>query len=287
MRWHVFGANSYIAKGVIRLLEDKEQQLYLYTRSETAKSKAFDLAAPSSHDVENVEDGDIIVLLAANSSADACHWDYDDTYCVNVVGTGQLISLCLRKGARVIFFSSDLVFGNTDAPCHELTSVCPFGNYARMKLEIETMFSNEKNFKVLRLSTVLSKDARFIRYLSSCDEDGRIAEIYDSFYRNFVFLGDVAEAVFKLGLTFAEYENQCFHLCGNELLSRVNLVEIYRQTVSDHLQYIVKEPLTAFFEARPKKIEFCSIYLDKLLGRRPTEISQAMKIEFNRGEYNA
>lgn len=280
MRWHIFGANSYVAGRLIPLLEDEGQNLFLYTRNKTANSAAFDLAAPSTCDVERVENGDIVVLLAANSSADACQQDYESIYRINVVGTERLVSLCLERGARVVFFSSDLVFGGADGPCNEMTSPSPYGSYAKMKLEIETMFRDEKCFKVLRPSTILSKDARFIRYLSNCDEEGKVAEIYGSFYRNFIFLGDVVDAVFKLGLNFDAFEDQYIHLCGDELLSRADLTEIYRQVVSPRLQYTITEPAAVFYDARPKKIELRSVCLNRLLGRSPTTISCTMRMEF-------
>ena len=74
---------------------------------------------------------------------------------VNSVNTLENISKALSAGHRVIFASSDIVYGHSSAKVFsEKDPVNPWGLYAKQKNEIEEKFVTHENFISLRLSLI-------------------------------------------------------------------------------------------------------------------------------------
>jgi dTDP-4-dehydrorhamnose reductase len=227
-----------------------------------------------------IVDGDFVVFFAAVSSPDICQNHYESAYELNVIGTREFIQNCIKRNARVLFFSSDAVLGTASGD--EDVQPAPIGNYAAMKREIECIFHEEQNVKIFRLSYVFSQKDKFTRYLHECLVNGTVADVYDALYRDVVYIEDLIDAIISLSKSFDHWENQIFHICGEDLLSRKDLAELYRKETGDALRFVTSVPDCAFFEARPNIIEMKSKYFSSLLGRAPTRIAKAMHQEAER-----
>lgn len=281
MKWHIIGSNSYIAKRLLRRLGSSDT-VVCYSRHPVSGEKLLDLTGFTKDSFVDLEPGDMVIVFAAISSPDECHKNYDASYYVNVVGTGALIEDSLACGARVLFLSSDAVIGSTKEEKDESMPVYPIGEYGQMKYFIEQQFSYHKNFKVFRLSYVLSKEDKFIKFLWKSAQQNMIPDVYDALFRNVVYLEDVIDAIVQLEKTFDSWDNSIFHICGPALLSRKNLAELYQHEVDPQLQFTVSIPPPSFFEARPNYIACKSLYLSQLLKRKPCKISDALKLEFQK-----
>lgn len=281
MTLHIVGSTGYIAKKLCENIPEGMQSI-CYARSPVSKERYLDVTRFSSNDCEPIQSGDVVILLAAVSSPDRCHTDYEEAYAVNVTGTERLIQECLRRDARVLFFSSDVVVGETNCACNETASVSPVGCYAQMKYRVERRFAEEPRVKVFRLSYVFSKEDKFMRFLEHCTASGELAQVYQALYRNVVYIQDVVEAAINLGQAFDAWKNPVFHVSGPEVLCRADLAELYRRIVDSRLQFESVVPEEPFFHARPNRIETSSLYLEKLLGRKPMNIAEAMEIEFQK-----
>ena len=240
----------------------------------------IDLTKRDSSVFDNIKVGDFIVFLAAISSPDMCDKSYNFAYEINVVGTKWFISEAIKKGANILFFSSDVVNGATDKPADENFVPNPFGKYAKMKCEIEEYFSKEKQVKFFRLSYVFSKEDKFMKYLMSCVSENKEAEVFEALYRNVIYIDDVIDGILNLSKTFETYENNSFNMSGSQLLSRLDLANIYKECINPNLKISVIKPPIGFFDARPNCIETKSRYVAKLLNHPPTLIKEAMIKEF-------
>lgn len=281
MTWHIIGSTSFVGRNLLRRLPPEISALR-YARHPKDGETPLDLTTLKPDNLSAVQPGDFVVLLSAVSSPDDCRDQYEEAYSINVTGTQALVSECLRRNARVLFFSSDVVVGATDGPHDETMAVSPLGNYGTMKREVELAFTGNPRFKVFRLSYVFSREDRFIRYLRSCSENGEEADVFQALYRNVVYLGDVLDAVIALGRNFDRWDNSIFHLSGPELLCRADMAERFRAVAAPSLRYTTSIPDSRFFEARPNTIETKSLYLSRLLGRTPTALADAIKFEFSR-----
>lgn len=287
MNYFIVGINGYIAGNLFKTLEDRKNIKYTSSSRQNEKNCYYlDLAESEKFDYNVINENDYIICLASVSSPDICDRQYDFAYKVNVSGTKYFIKKCLEKNARVLFMASDTVYGasrNNDVFL-ENSDCNPVGSYGIMKHSVEKEFLPENNFKSFRLSYVFSKEDKFTSYLAGCSEKKVRADIFHPVYRNAVYLKDVIQAIINLEKKWNDFDNKVFNLCGKQLLSRIDLAKIYKNTVDKNLDINIIQPEDGFFKARPQIINMESLYLAKLLERNPYTIEQAMQIEFNQSK---
>lgn len=78
-----------------------------------------------------------VIHCAALSSAGACEEDPDGAQAINATVTGEIAAWCAKAGARLVYTSTDLVFGAEDPPrggFEESAEPAPLSVYGRTKL---------------------------------------------------------------------------------------------------------------------------------------------------------
>jgi dTDP-4-dehydrorhamnose reductase len=280
LKIHIIGSGGYIGRNIFSFLK-KESQVVCYSRKPESGDLFFELTRPDDFDFREIQSGDYVVFLAAVSSPDICENEFDYAYAINVIGTKEYIVRLIERKANVLFFSSDVVIGETKFSSDENCICNPVGKYARMKMEIEGAFAGDSHFKIFRLSYVFSRDNNFFHYLNQCTRENKTAEVFDGLKRNAIYLYDILESVKNLSIGFNDYNNAIFHLCGPELLSRKDIADYYRRIVAPCFKYNIVDPPCGFFDVRPNIIETRSLYLFNLLNRDTTTIECALKKEFN------
>lgn len=277
---HIIGANGFIGTK-FRDYIAKSIDHFCYDTNLQERTLPIDLTNPEQFDFSRIKSGDFVLFLAAISRPDICKNQRDFAWSINVDGTEKFIRKFSEQGAHVLFFSSDVVYGpTTTEKVNELSSCAPYGPYAEMKREIEKRFADDLNVKVFRLSYVFSKEDRFTAYLAECARENKTAEVFDSLYRSVVYINDIFDGVIALSDKFTEFDNQIFNLSGPEVLSRKDMTQIFKHSIESDLEYVTVDPPEGFFEARPPVIATESLYLETLLGRKPTSIQEAMIREF-------
>ncbi|RLP54820.1 MAG: NAD-dependent epimerase/dehydratase family protein [Ketobacter sp.] len=222
----------------------------------------------------------VLIITAAISSPDICANQKDFAWSVNVDGAAKLITCALDAGARVIFFSSDTVYGERDDVFSEDAHCHPAGEYAFMKNEIERRFTNNPLFKTVRLSYVFSRADKFTKYLVQSAKADVEVEIFHPFYRSIVYRTDVIEGALALADRWEEFPQGVINFGGPEVISRVEFAECLQRTALRELKFQVVEPDSEFFENRPRNIAMASPILKDLLGREPHTLEEAIGIEF-------
>lgn len=284
LRFVITGSTGLVGDGLRRFLGARYPVLALSRGCpEGDGSVPFDLLHISDFDFSCIGENDVVAHTAAISSPDICAKDPQLARAVNVDGTIAFIDGCRKRGASVLFFSTDLVFGpgkglDEDSPYH------PVGEYAAMKREVESHFAADDGVKVVRLSYVVSVRDKFTAYLAACARRGVPAEIFDPLYRSAVALEDVCRAVEAIGSKWDVLGWPAVNLCGPTLLSRQNIADIYTRVVDGALRYSVIYPGEEFFKYRPEVVELASNYLQDLLGREPLPIEEALTLEHNSQE---
>ncbi|WP_428737615.1 NAD-dependent epimerase/dehydratase family protein [Sulfurimonas sp.] len=268
----IIGKNGFIAQKL------GKSNKYDFTSSNQDEQEAIylNLSEAEKFNYDIIKNDTNIIFLAAISSPDECNNNYEGAYKINVRGTIYFIKEALKRRARVLFFSSDVVYGDTVNEVNENSQTSPFGNYAKMKDKVEKTFFNKKNFKVFRLSYVLSNEDKYLSYLKNCIDKNEIAEVFHPFSRKVVFIEDVLEAIENIFKKWNEFDNQKFNICGEFDVSRKDIADFYNKAVGDGLNYNLLKPDEKFWEARPKDINITSLYLEKLLNRKPVTIEDAI-----------
>ncbi|TVQ44437.1 MAG: NAD-dependent epimerase/dehydratase family protein [Gloeocapsa sp. DLM2.Bin57] len=244
----------------------------------------LDLTNPSEFDYDLITDDHLIVLAAAISSPDKCQKEYTLARQVNVEGTVEFAQRCLDRGARVLFFSSDTVYGPSqpgEAPFIEDVTLQPLGEYAQMKAEAEALLLPLGEVKVIRLSYVFWRDDKFTKYLTQCALTNQAAEIFDPFDRCIVYIEDVKAAVERYCDAWSDIYDKVINVGSSIPVSRWQFATMFKNLVYPNLMLTKVEPKEDFFRARPRLISMDTQRLTRLLGRQPTTVEQAIAREFS------
>lgn len=239
------------------------------------------LDAPDEFDYEIIQPSDAVLLTAAISAPDVCAREHERAWAVNVTGTSEFINKVMARGGRVIFFSSDTVYGERNDEFDERVACNPAGEYAEMKQEVEKRFLSNPLFKSIRLSYVFSREDKFTKYLSGCSERGEEADIFHPFYRAVIHRYDVVEGAIALVQRWDEFPQKIINFGGPEVLARTEFAEILQDAALPNLRFRVTEPDAGFFKNRPRVIRMASPILNSLLGRPAHALREAAMIEFN------
>jgi len=283
MSYLIVGKNGFIATRLINCLQSKGKEYSATTRSKCIADNEYILQLDGEDCVPDsvLQECKNVLFLAAVSSPDVCKKEYDLAYSINVSGSARFIQRCLDNGARVLFFSSDTVYGPTTEPADEKCLPNPVGVYAHMKRELESMFEGKPGFCVARMSYVIAADDKYTKYLTSCCNAGEEAEVFHPMYRSPIWVDDVIEASIAMFEQWGTISSSYINLAGQNVLSRVDLADLYKSVVNEQLKYKVITPPDSFYQARPERIVLRSLYLKQLLGRRCLPISKALHYEFH------
>lgn len=275
----IVGASGYIGKP---LYESARLSCKVYGTSSTGADGMLrlQLDAPNDFDYGLIQPADVVLLSAAISAPDICAREHDRAWAVNVTGTSEFIAKVVAQGGRVVFFSSDTVYGERGDAFDETAKSNPAGEYAEMKAEVEKRFLGNPLFKSIRLSYVFSREDKFTKYLSGCAERGAEAELFHPFYRAIVHRNDVVEGVHALARRWDEFPQQVINFGGPEVLSRIDFAECLQRNALPSLRFRVTEPGDEFFKNRPRVIAMSSDILPMLLGRPTRTLAEAARIEF-------
>lgn len=279
MRLLIVGASGYIGEP---LLECSKSVCNAYGTSSSNATGLLPLRLerPDDFDYGLIQPTDIVLLSAAISAPDICAREHARAWAVNVSGTSEFITQVISRGARVVFFSSDTVYGERSDTFDETAASQPAGEYAEMKSEVEKRFLGNPLFKSIRLSYVFSREDKFTKYLSGCAERGEEAELFHPFYRAIVHRDDVVEGALALAKRWEEFPQQVINFGGPEVLSRIDFAECLKSAALPKLRYRVTAPGDDFFKNRPRIIAMSSNILPELLGRPSRRLLEAAQIEF-------
>jgi nucleoside-diphosphate-sugar epimerase len=280
-RYFVIGGRGYIGAALYAAIPDRECTF----ATASVESEGFirlRLEVPQDFSNLPISFGDVAFLTAAISSPDVCVREHDRAWAANVSGTSEFIDNVIARGGRVVFFSSDTVYGERTDPFDETAILNPAGAYAEMKAEVETRFLGHPLFRSIRLSYVFSRLDKFTRYLSSCTERGEEAELFHPFYRAIVYRDDVVEGALALARHWDDFPQPVINFCGPEVLSRIDFAERLMAGALPSLRFQVTEPGEEFFHNRPRVIAMSSSIFPSLLGRSATMLADAVRIEFGK-----
>ena len=279
MRLLIVGASGYIGSPLLKSAKVACDAYGTSSRYVTGLL-SLRLERPDDFDYSLIQPADVVLLSAAISAPDICAREHDRAWAVNVTGTSEFIAKVMTRGGRVVFFSSDTVYGERGDAFDETAKSNPAGEYAEMKAGVEKRFLGNPLFKSIRLSYVFSREDKFTKYLSGCAERSEEAELFHPFYRAIVHRDDVVEGALALAQRWDEFPQQVINFGGLEVLSRIDFAECFQRIALPSLRFRVTEPGDEFFKNRPRVIAMSSDILPKLLGRPSRTLAEAARVEF-------
>lgn len=261
----IVGSEGYIANYIRLRYQDREYVEKLLRIDKSENADAFlDLENADAFDYNVLDDIDYIIFTAAISGPDACADNFDLCWTINVTGTKYFINQAICRKCRVLFFSSDAVFGDILGKIYtELSVTQAQTSYGKMKKAIEDEFKQSPYFKAIRLSYVVSAKDRFVTYCRNCIQANEIAEVFHPFYRNCIVVSDVVDVVEWMGLHWEEYKAFVLNVAGNELVSRIRIADELNRIYDGRLIYKVISPDEQFYKNRPRITQMKSDFLEQ------------------------
>ena len=269
MKYFIIGATGYIGCNLFKVASSlgptigtstKGGQGFLNLNLENIDCKSFNCIGPDTN----------LIIAAAVSAPDICRNQPTYAQSVNVTGSCDIIDYALSRGAKVLFLSSDTVYGEQKEPFDESQPVNPIGQYAEMKHQVEFRFRSYDSFKSIRLSYVFSQSDKFYKYLENIYATNSVADVYHPFYRSLIHRDDVTDGVFALLQNWANISAPNINFGGPSCVSRIDMVaHLSKIKPLIGLQYRSVIPDSDFFSDRPKIINMLSPLLENILGRKP------------------
>ena len=141
---HIIGAKGNIGS---RLVEKTEGKYDIRKVVSPSRTHLFTVSSgyyclnllddPQHYDYDTLKVGDTVAYCAAISEPSVCADKFEIAVKVNVEATGEFIEQALHRGCKVIFLSSDAVYGVVENEFDESQPIKPSGAYAEMKAIIE------------------------------------------------------------------------------------------------------------------------------------------------------
>ena len=265
MKAAVVGSSGYIAEFILhRFSKEPEINSVLKIDRDSSADVYLDLVKPEQFNYEVLRDIDFVVFTAAISGPDKCAQDFDECWRINVTGTSYFIQEALKRNCRILFFSSDAVFGGIPGAIYdEESSTDAQTPYGRMKKGVEDRFKSDPNFKAIRLSYVASAKDRFVSYCLNCMINHETADVFHPFYRNVITVSDVVEVVTYMALHWKNYKPTFLNVAGKELVSRVRIADEINRLFDGNLNYTISMPGEDFFKNRPRITQMKSLYIQE------------------------
>lgn len=278
----IVGSSGYIAGFLLKRFEQEKSIEKILKIDQNENADAYlNLLEAEKFNYNQLNDIDFIVFTAAISGPDKCATDFDFCWKINVEGTEYFIKEAIARKCKVLFFSSDAVFGDIPGKIYteesETRAETPYG---RMKKAIEDEFKDSSLFKAIRLSYVASAKDRFISYCLSCMEKEETADIFHPFYRNVIVVSDVVDVVVWFSKYWDEYPTFVLNVAGKELVSRVRMADELNRLFDNKLKYTISTPNEDFYNNRPKVTQMKSLYLTKYQILEDNTFTEKIKKEF-------
>lgn len=168
-----------------------------------------------------------IIHAAAMTNVNDAYRQPDRARQTNVEMTQQLLELASEFGFRLVFISTDLVFGGDEAPYAESDAPSPRSVYGKTKAEAEHFVQQSGSAVALRLPLMfgvpaVDRPTTFINQLRSL-LDRRELMLFNDEFRTPIWLEDAARACIE---TAQGNVTGILHAGGPERLSRLQMGEL-------------------------------------------------------------
>ncbi len=259
------GSSGYIASFIIKRLEADESIENILKIDCTEDVDVYiNLSEADKFDYSVLDNVDFVIFTAAISGPDKCASDFEFCWNINVTGTSYFIEEAIKRNCKVLFFSSDAVFGDIPGAIYtESSETKAETSYGKMKKAVEDKFRNDSHFKAIRLSYVVSAKDRFVSYCLDCIEKNETADIFHPFYRNCISVSDVVNVVIWFTKNWDKYEYFVLNVAGKELVSRLRIADEINRIMGNRLKYTISRPNDGFYANRPAITQMVSLFINK------------------------
>jgi len=269
---YVLGSSGFIGTALVKKLAEHNESFLTVGRENS--DIHLELGECHQNLTNAAQGGDVVIFLSAISSPEICNNQRELAERINVTTTIDLIRKLLLKDVRVVFSSTDVVFGCSVGISDDNSEAFPFGVYGEMKARVENEFSDNKFFKSVRFSYVMGPNDKYTNMLMDLANSNKPLEVFEGFERNVVALSDVTDGLLLLTQNWNYVHENRINFAGPQCVSRWFLTKAFSERFCHNLKFSLVDAPEGFWDSRPKRIEMTSSVFPRLLGRRPKTINE-------------
>jgi len=168
---------------------------------------------------------DVVIHSAAMSKPNDCELQRELCYTTNVQATQHVIDACKAVGAKLIFMSTDFVFGHY-GPYTETDAYCPVNYYGESKMMAEKLVAaSGLQYAIVRTVMVYGEKLQgqnntFLHWVKDNLEQQKPIRVFTDQYRSVTYVNDLCrgiESIIDKGF------QGIVHLCGKEIYTPFEL----------------------------------------------------------------
>lgn len=278
----VTGASGLLGDWTVRLAESKYNvtptDIIKPTHPNAVEADLTDSAGV--HRLFSKVRPDIVIHAASETNVDRCETEKDRAWKINVEGTKNVAQQCQLIGAKLIYISTDYVFGGEKGLYNEEDLPNPVDFYGLTKLEGEKNSKRvSENCAVLRTSVLYGRHpwkqdfATWV--INKLKQNQEISVVNDHFNTP-----TLAENLSCIALEVATSDLKgIFHTSGCERISRYDFAKRIAQAFkldSSFIKPISMKELKAWTAKRPRDSSLDTTKIQKQLRTKPLNINEGL-----------
>jgi len=271
----IIGASGLVGGNCLKHFSEqaKVRVIGTYFSYQTGELSYFDTLNPENPENFDVDafSPDVVVHCGALTHVDYCEANVEESYEKTVRSTINVIALCKKFNAKMVFISTDYVFDGEDGPYDEEAAVNPLGVYAKHKLDAErTVLKELPESIVIRITNVYGDEERkknfVIRIIDQILEGQKLTlKLPVDQYATPVNAWDVARAIFLL---ITDSKSGIYNINSTDFVNRVELVEIILARFPE-AEYEMEQLSTAELNQPAARPLMGGLINDKFMGEYP------------------
>jgi len=223
----LIGASGFVGRNLYEHLAKQPEKYALSGTyfSNPSNSQFHQLDIRNSVDLERYilgESPDVILWLSGKRAPDLDK-NYSFTLDVQVKPLIDLVGILERNKShtKVLYFSTDNVFGGARGQYEERDSTSPKSNYGKSRaLSEQLLLGSPLDVKVARLSAVMGKGGVFFDFILNSLRAGKREKCFNDLYFSPTPVGLVNDAVTEIIENWDSTPNKILHLSGGQRMSR-------------------------------------------------------------------
>ena len=261
MKFFVIGASGLVGGNFMQHLKHKGHNVVgTHTTLETPDTVFFDAIDINNTNNFAIDDfePDVIVHCAALAHVDYCEENIDESYLKTVQSAINVMQICKRHNAAMIYTSSDYVFDGASGPYIETDELNALSVYGKHKLEVETLMQKElpENAIILRICGVYGDEIRgknfIIRIINNVKEDLEwTMKLPQDQYATPVWAMDIAQAATLLA---EDNKSGIYHIGSTDFMNRVQLADKVLSYLPNHKCTVLGEFTKNLKQAAPRPL---------------------------------
>lgn len=267
----VTGAAGPVGKCLVRFLAGSGNEIIAVDKNPHGRSIIADLEDERAlNRIVEVRNPDLIIHLAAITNLKFCEDNKQTSNATNYGITEKLVKICAKRRIKMIFFSSDYVFGERDHLWTEVDRPCPNTQYGKDKAASEHIIQQSlESFAIIRTAQLYGFSGDFVELVRETLTDGTPFPAYANLVNCPTWIDDL---LIMLKSIIEENHTGVFHCVGPSPLSRSEFAHDISETYNLNSSLIASVNLDFTTDIRPPVVRLDGSATYNLLNLQPGQV---------------